>query len=181
MGKLATDNNNNNSIISTFRKCPQWIQGLVGFFIVIVIALAILGAYNQYSESKGSNSSEEVHEHEVREHTVSWDELDRIYNVSSSYTDLQKDERWKEFKNKKIKWTGTVTDIKDSFLGGLSITVRMNRTTLVADAIVHLRDSEKNKALNIRKEDKVHFSGVLKDWGSIVPFSIEDGIIHNKP
>lgn len=52
---------------------------------------------------------------------VTWQEIDRIYNLSSEFTDIQKEEYWKGYKGKRVQWSGTVTDISDSFRGDLTL------------------------------------------------------------
>ncbi len=109
---------------------------------------------------------------------ISWQEVDKIYNMKSKNTDLQKDEAWKQYKGKKVEWTGKVTSVGDSW-GSTMLQVKMNPDTWTSDVIITLKKAEKPKALKLKEKDKVTFRGVLTRWGTLMPISIQDGeIIH---
>jgi hypothetical protein len=106
--------------------------------------------------------------------TVSWSEIDEIYNLKTKYTDLQKDEFWKRYKGKKIRWSGTVSSISESF-GNIDLQVKMNPDTFTSDLVITLRESQKSRALGLKKDDSVTFTGVLDRWGSILPITLKEG------
>lgn len=110
--------------------------------------------------------------------TVSWAEVDNIYNVKSKSTDLQKDAAWKKYQGKKIKWNGTVTSVSDGF-GSLSLQVKMNADTFTSDLLIKLKESQKSKALTLKKDDSVTFTGTLDKWGSLLPITLNEGEIVN--
>jgi hypothetical protein len=112
----------------------------------------------------------------VEQNPISWNEIDQIYNISNGATDLQKKEAWKRFKGKKVTWSGRVSEISDGFTG-LTLQVKMNSNTLTSDVIIRLKKSARDKALQLRQDEYVEFSGHLDDWGSIMPITIDDGEI----
>jgi hypothetical protein len=71
---------------------------------------------------------------------IDWSTIDSIYNLKYKKTDLQKDERWKEFKGQKVKWTGQVTSVGESF-GSLTLQVKMNPDTWTSDLLINLKES----------------------------------------
>lgn len=101
-----------------------------------------------------------------------WVEINSIYNLKSRYSDLQKKEKWKKYKGQKVKWTGWVSSVSDTF-GTLTLQVKMNRSTFTSDVLLRLRDSEKEKALRLNKGNSVTFIGILDDWGSLMPITLE--------
>ena len=108
---------------------------------------------------------------------ITWREIDKIYNIQSKYTDLQKKELWKKYKGKRVKWHGKVSSISEGFFGGLNLQVKMNRNTFTSDLLIELDDSQKDKALTLSENSSITFSGILSDWGSILPITIDDGKI----
>ena len=101
---------------------------------------------------------------------IDWSLINAIYNLKYEKTDLQKDERWKEFKGKKVKWTGEVTEASESFFGGLELRVRMNPDSYF-DLIIELKDSQRSRAARFNKGDSVTFTGILDTWGSSLPLT----------
>jgi hypothetical protein len=108
---------------------------------------------------------------------ISWKEVDAIYNLRSHYTDLQKDEVWKRYKGQRVKWVGKVEEIKEGWLGGLSLMVKMNRSTFTFDLMIDLKREQKTAAMSIHKSAIIEFTGTLDQWGSLLPITVEDGEI----
>ncbi len=107
---------------------------------------------------------------------IDWSTIDSIYNLKYKKTDLQKDERWKEFKGQKVKWTGTVTPVGESF-GSLTLQVKMNPDTWTSDLLIKLKDSQRSRATRLNKGDSVTFAGILDSWGSILPITLKNAEI----
>jgi hypothetical protein len=108
---------------------------------------------------------------------ITWKEVDAIYNLRSHYTDLQKDEAWKRYKGQRVKWVGKVEEIKEGWLGGLTLMVKMNRSTFTFDLMIDLKREQKAAAMSIHKGDIIRFTGILDAWGSLLPISVNDGEI----
>lgn len=107
---------------------------------------------------------------------ISWQTIDRIYGLRYKETELRKNEEWKRFEGKRVKWTGTVSEVSETF-GSLAIHIKMNPGTFSSDIILTLKDSERSKAVQLQKGDPVTFTGTLQSWGSIMPISMDDGEI----
>lgn len=109
---------------------------------------------------------------------ITWNELDKIYNLKSDSTDLQKQELWKTYKGKKISWKGTVSEVSNGTFGGLVLQVKMNADTLTSDIYLNLNKNEERKARNLTKGVKVSFTGTLSNYGgAILPMTLDDGEI----
>lgn len=109
--------------------------------------------------------------------TIKWEHINSIYGAGSRNTNLQKEEVWKRFRGKRIRWAGTVTDVTTTIGGDLCLCVKMNDTTLTFDLSVVLNSDQKERSLTLRKGDKVNFTGLLNTWGSILPMTIIKGTI----
>jgi hypothetical protein len=107
---------------------------------------------------------------------ITWEEIDQIYNLKSSATNLQKEEAWKKYKGKKVKWQGTVSSMSETF-GTLQLQIKMNPATLTSDLLMRLNDDQREKALKLSKGDRVTFVGVLDEWGAIMPTTLSQGEI----
>jgi hypothetical protein len=136
----------------------------VAFFMLLA-----LGSVDNDDESAKKIESEPIS-------NISWQELDRIYDVQSGYTELQKKETWKNYKGKKVRWTGIVSSVGETF-GTVQLQVKMRPDTLTSDLLIDLRDSERSKALQLREGQAVTFVGVLDDWGTIMPITLKYGQI----
>ena len=105
---------------------------------------------------------------------ISWDEISTIYGLNSNYTDIQKDEHWKKYKGRYIKWNGTVSEISKNW-GTYTLQVKMNPDTIGADLIIYLKDTQKDKALSLSVGQSVTFIGEMDEWGTLLPITLRDG------
>ena len=53
----------------------------------------------------------------------------------------------------------------------------MNPDTLTSDVLVRLKDTERTKAMGFQEGDGVTFIGILDDWGTLMPITLEKGEI----
>ena len=107
--------------------------------------------------------------------SISWSEIDTIYGLSSKLTDLQKDEVWKKYQGKRVQWSGEVVDISQGFFGGLSLSIRMNRSTFTYDLSISLKSDQRDRALRYKVGDRVTFKGTLRSWGTLLPITLDNG------
>ena len=154
-----------------------WITGT--FLILFAIGRSQDKNGSQQSESRSPRTSAVAPTptpQATTETQVSWSEVNSIYNLNSTNTDLQKREAWKRFKNKTVTWSGTVASVDDGFLG-TTLQVKMNADTFTSDVLVSLKRSEHAKAARLHQGDRVNFSGRLVDWGTLLPISLDQGEI----
>jgi hypothetical protein len=154
---------------------------VIGCLLFLVIGGVIAASCVFLVGKTASNMQKLEKERVARENAepisaVTWEELDRIFNVKSGYTDLQKKEAWKNYQGKKVKWSGTVAAVGET-LGTLSLQVKMNSSTFVSDVLVKIEPAERESALMLRKDDRVTFVGILDDWGTLMPFTLSRGQI----
>ena len=168
---------------------PQGCSPIVAFgglFIVGCVVFAIWATLEM--QKSGSSNSPHVASPAVPDvspaqsssdaalSSIAWSEVDAVFNLKSKNTDLQKDDAWKSYKGKRVRWSGTVSSVSESF-GSLSLQVKMNPDTFTSDLLITLRDLQKSRALSLKKGDSVSFTGVLDRWGSLLPITLKDGEI----
>ena len=107
---------------------------------------------------------------------VTWEEIDAIYNLKSKYTELQKKEHWNNYEGKKVKWRGAVSSVGET-MGTMSLQVKLNPSTFTSDVLVRLKPTEREKAIKLSEKDLVTFVGILDDWGTIMPVTLDQGEI----
>ncbi len=107
---------------------------------------------------------------------ISFAELEDTYAINSKKTDIQKNEIWKNYQGKKVKWSGEVASISDTF-GTLSLQVKIDPGTMTSDVLVDLKPSQRDAALKLSQGSKVTFVGVLDSWGTIMPITLSNGEI----
>lgn len=143
------------------------VLGLGGCFLLVGKAASDASSANQAQIKRAG--AEPVSD-------IQWEEIDKIYNIRSKTTELQKKESWKNYKGKKIQWMGTVSSVGETF-GTLQLQVKMNPDTLTSDVLIKLKESSRGDAVKLQEGDSVRFQGVLDDWGSIMPVTIDHGVI----
>jgi hypothetical protein len=109
---------------------------------------------------------------------VKWADYDKIYNVKSTSTDMQKEAQWKNFEGKYVSWQGTVNEVSEGTLTGLTVTIKMNPGTITSDIVLTPKDSQKEKMMSLTKGQKISFTGRLnRAGGAVLPLSMDDGEI----
>jgi len=107
---------------------------------------------------------------------IKWADYDKIYNTKSKTTDMQKEAEWKNFEGKYVSWQGTVNDVSDGTLTGLTVNIKMNASSLASDIILTPKDDQKDKMMKLSKGQKISFTGRLKSAGGLIlPLSMDEG------
>ncbi len=107
---------------------------------------------------------------------ISCADFHKRFGTSSKLSNLQKDKEFKEFKDKYVKWTATISSV-DETLGTLQMQVKCLKETFVSDAIISFPNSEREKLENLKEGSIVKFSARLTDYGQIMSSSLNDGKI----
>ncbi len=151
-----------------------WFWGLV----IIVIGVISSSSGNKGSSSLGgtvvdSNGTT------VKEYlTKSCTEYSKEFGLNSTYSDLQKDDRFnKMYKDKYVKWSGEVSEISDGGFTGLTAQVKCLPTSLTSDVLIHFPDTEKEKLMSYAKGATIKFEAKLDNWGTLLPSSLSNGLI----
>jgi hypothetical protein len=128
------------------------------------------------SAAKSEQPAEEKPAEETPISDLKWKEVNEVYALGSKATDLQKEELWKPYKGKRVRWTGKVASIDNGY-GGLVMCVKMNKDTFTSDVRVTLLPTQKSAALRYSEGDSVTFVATLDDWGTLLAITADDGVI----
>ena len=184
MNKLITCGTCNTEMASDAKTCPKCgspnkkkggCLKIVGIGFAVIVGIAIIGAMAGGGDKK--SAIERAGAEPMSD--IQWEEIDAIYNLKSTSTELQKKESWKNYEGKKVQWSGTVTSVGETF-GTLQLQVKLNPQTLVSDVLVSLNDSSRSEAIKLKEGDTVTFQGTLEDWGTLMPITLDHGVIIKK-
>ena len=152
------------------------VGGVISVLLIVGVGSCVLLIGSAANEAAEEAAEEERRVEEAPISSLEWREIDEIYNLKSNYTNLQKKELWKKYKGKKVKWSGKVSFISDTF-GSLSLQVKMNANTFTSDLLIRLDDKERANAISLKEGDSVTFTGILNDWGTMMPITLDRGEI----
>lgn len=124
---------------------------------------------------------------------LTWSDVGRIYGTDSSSTEIYKKDKWKDFKGKKVRWEGKVSEIETTF-GTLSMSIVMGASNTISfggmsyssddisfsspEVLVILKKSEREKASKYKIGNFIKFEGILDDWSQLQSYvELRDGVI----
>ncbi|MHC4598824.1 MAG: hypothetical protein ACYS47_07460 [Planctomycetota bacterium] len=160
------------------------IFGVIGALVLLLCCL-VLSSF-LFCAKVVSDVSDELEKEQERKATaeaeaqktpvssLTFDEVFGVYRSDNVKTDLQKDEAWKKYQGKKVKWSGVVREVtkKEGLWGQkagfeMVVELRYSKSGAFDDfmvAVVTLMESEKEKALELSQGNRVTFTGFLDRW-----------------
>jgi hypothetical protein len=144
--------------------------------LILIIVFVVIVIVSFSGRESASSSSQSGAPAQIALSSIGWSEVNEIYGLKSKKTDLQKDAEWGRFKGRKVKWTGEVSSIGDTF-GTLVLQVKMNPETFASDLLIRMKEIQRSKALKYSRGDTITFVGILNDWGTLLPITLTDGEI----
>jgi uncharacterized protein with PIN domain len=142
--------------------------GLVSLVSLVVVVVGVIGVFRScnalFNEAVVAPERQLVSD-------ITWDQLNKTFRMMGHATEFQRDEKWKEFAGKKVKWTGTVLSVKDSW--GLTLILDVAHfsdyqlenynpyESLLSTVEVDLNPSERPRALSLNAGDVITVIGVL--------------------
>ena len=88
-------------------------------------------------------------------------------------TQIKKNELFALMKDKEVTWTGTLTDVRQGLLGGISLQMKCRPETIVSDVLVDgFSADQKKDLLQLQNGQKVTVTGTLVSWGELLPHYI---------
>ncbi len=101
--------------------------------------------------------------------------IDYFVSSYSPYTDLQKEEEFKQFKGKWIKTSGIVDEIDEViFSDNLVVGLVNPENQFLRGATIYFDESEREGLLGLSKYDEINFEGRIEDYGSFMGIIIKD-------
>ncbi len=168
--------------VSEIKKSSSWtpIQIIVGAIVVVIFFFMILGSLcilpsSNKSDLKTSQKNINSEQTQQKIFSHSFNDLGDDWCLDST-NDLKRENNFKVFKGQIVEWEGEVSSIGESW-GSLTLQVKHCPNTLISDIIVTLKDSEKQKAIDLKEGQMVKYTAKLKRWGSWTGISADDGVI----
>ena len=94
---------------------------------------------------------------------------------SSPYTELQKEEQFKNYKGKWIKDLGVVKEVDTVMLSDNIVVAIINPdNTYLRGATIYFKPSEKEKLLETNLYDEINFEGRIEDYNGFMGIIIKD-------
>jgi len=131
--------------------------GCLGLVILIIIIVSVASGGKKSTSTPSSNTATKQEE---QKSDISFSEFDDQFGSSSSNTDIQKKEQWKDFQGKRVSWKCEVTEVSSK----TKISFKCNSNTFTSDTRLSF-DKDEPKLMDIKKGDNISFSGVLKSYG----------------
>ncbi|MGH9818607.1 MAG: hypothetical protein ACRD43_00455 [Pyrinomonadaceae bacterium] len=139
--------------------------------LVLLFVILGCGGQNSSSTSNSAPASNEIS-------SITWADYDKIYGSDAKTTDMQKEQSWKDFQGKRVAWSGEVAEVSNGTFGGLEVSVKMDKATLVSDISLELKKEYEDAASKLTKGSKIKFAGTLKSYGgAFLPATLTDGEI----
>jgi len=99
-----------------------------------------------------------------------------MYNERKGKTELQQNELWKKYSGKKVRWSGSVSSVRESY-GNLLLEID-NESSIAAVRIILYKD-ERQKALAVQLGQNVTITGIINSWKNESPIVLTNGQIIN--
>lgn len=145
--------------------------------VTVIILLSIASAnISDTTNQTGANTIASKSQLSQNIISSSFSDYGNVY-CDEGATTLQKETLFNDkFKNKYVKWTGTVSSVAESW-GSYKLQVKHCSKTLISDVVVTMKDDQKNKLMQLREGDIVTYIAKLTSYGEILDISAEDGVI----
>ena len=90
-------------------------------------------------------------------------DLSRDFGTQSKLSDLQKEERWKQYKGRAFKWNLKVTEVSSDIFGGFTVQFKcaVDSSSLIQDIQLKYQDSDKARVLQLTKGSAYEIKGRL--------------------
>jgi hypothetical protein len=139
--------------------------------VLLIVLFVILGCGGGQNSSSTSNSTTGP-----AVSSITWADYDKIYGVKSKTTDMQKEQSWKDFQGKRVAWSGEVAEVSNGTFGGLQVSIKMDKDTLISDINLELKKDYEGAASKLTKGSRLNFVGTMKSYGgAILPATLSDG------
>lgn len=99
------------------------------------------------------------------------------FSNNTRLTQLQREEAWRQFEGKWIRWEATVNLIDRSAFGGIQLQFKCSPNSLMLDGHARFSETQLSKLMQFRQGDVIRFEGRLADWGQFTGISIEDAAV----
>ena len=107
---------------------------------------------------------------------ITFKEIHNLFGAESKQTDLQKKERWKQYKGQCVEWTGVLAHLDEGWLSGINIGMKHLRSTFTYDVLIDAPDSERDRLMDWVIGNRYTYRATLNQYGgAIMPITADWG------
>ena len=99
--------------------------------------------------------------------SVTFNEVNNLFGAKSNLTDLQKDEKWKQYEGLCVEWSGVLSSLDEDLLGNIKVGMRHLRSTMTSDVLISAPDEQRANLLNWTEGKTYKYRATLDDYGGI--------------
>ena len=149
---------------STSGSVQSVVMAVVGFILICAL-MAMIGAF---VFGMGDGTSGDTIKTPAKDLvSTSFSDFGAVY-CDSGATYLQKQALFDDqFKNKYVKWSGTVSSVSETW-GSYTLQVKHCPDTWTSDILVTMKDDQKNALLQLREGDRVTYIAKLTRCGDLL-------------
>lgn len=144
--------------------------------ILVLFILGMIGAMFS-NTSSDSNTQTTNNQPPAKEYTDKdiYDLWFDFLSNDSPYTDLQKEEQFKQYKNKWIKSSGVVSEIAEVPLSSsIAVVIESPDNPYLRSATLYFDGSYKDALVNYGIGEEINFEGKIENYNSIMGLIIKD-------
>lgn len=132
------------------------------------ILSSLLNSENKTTPNKKVNNNKIKKEYT----DLSFKKFNELFGPNSKLTDLQKEKLFdSKYKNKTVKWSGVVSDVRDTILSGIVIDLKPLKNQQYSYLTLKIDNSQSEKAFKIKKNDVIQYEALLTGFSSYIgPF-----------
>ena len=151
---------------------------LLGIMGVLLILCAICGEATQKGDTPKTEKATGAVSSQKNYIKESCAKVSSAFGLHSKATELQKENAWKQYEGRWVKWTGRVSAVDKTFgFGKLYLQVKCLNSPFLTDAVIFFDDEWENKLLKLKQGQSVTFEARLNNTGSILGLSLNEGKI----
>lgn len=151
---------------------------VLGGIALVCGACVVFGALGKKNSSEAPGSPGSAIAPEQRVYIQeSCSQLSNRFSNRTTMTELQREEAWKWYKGKWVKWTATVNLIDRNAFGGLSLQFKCSSASLVMDGHASFEPDQQQSLMRFSQGSQISFEGRLDDWGQFLGIGIEDATV----
>lgn len=156
---------------SWFRR--HWILTII---IVLVIG-GIIGTIFEGDSSNNLPASSDTNNQEIKQYTDAtlYEMFLMFVSRDSTLTDIQKEEQFKQYKNKGIKGEGIIDNIDDVMLSDSIVVSIVNpENQFMRAATIYFDGSKKDSLQQFSVGDEINFEGRIESYSSLMGIVIKE-------
>jgi len=145
---------------------------VLGGIALVCSACVVFGAMGKKNQAGSPGSTAAAEQRVYIQESCS--QLANKFSNRTTMTELQREEAWKAYEGKWVRWTATVNLIDRNAMGGLSLQFKCSTASLMLDGHAQFEADQQQALMRFSQGAQISFEGRLDDWGQFLGIGIED-------